>query len=889
MIKRILPFLLYFLFASPLISQPMSLEEAEQCVENATTRYALNGNARLDSAQMQCLEEAIDLFIERAPENFTQAGMAFFLLANQSFLREQPAQTDSLLRAGIDLAKKDPSPSADSLLAVFYNYANILYSEYYYDFERAMSANQLSIEYHQRIDEKRGLVAAYLNGASAYARFGYCDQAAGYLEKARALLPEVLPFYQLPLHTFSRYVNGIIAFYRASEEVREGNFEAATPHLESSRTIFWNLVPFLRFSGQQDKLQRVYFALAGGYLLSFPPDKVALDSAAFYLDAAYEVGLEAAGESHPTLQFLKEAGIAYRMAPDSALQFLNGLSDSLGLYREGRNTKLERHPGSFPSKYRALEMAALKAAMLFVLYEKENYLPFLDRGLSDLELLAKLLNRLRYQYGTGKSQQIAGEWFPYFFALGSNMAERLYGRTGDEKYLERGLALSELTKSYVLRQSVYQKLSQHTFEGVEKTINDQIVRLQQAVGQRTVEYRQAPLRKREEAGHALLETKIRLWDYLDGLKNGTPEEQKVYRQRFDNRSPALEQIQNWLPENTAIIDYNTGIGQTTVYVLTKSGVRVDTLSSAREWQALVDEFAKGVKNDPMDFPETAHALYNQVGRKIIEKLPGRIQRLIIIPEHQLWRVSFGALVTSAEEERYLIQDYDIDYSFSISMLLYGKENDSTGNGEDIGFYLAPGASVAANTPEVYCSGQFPSLNTLSATARQIAREQPEAVLIDEATKQQFLDQAGQYGALAMVLHGCADSLIRNPLDYSLVFEKETGDTDQLLTGWELYNMDLTGTRWAFLGVCNIAWGRLQLGEGLASLANALAAAGCPNLIVSRYPAVDEPTAMLMDLYFEELSSGATVSAALSEAQRRMISEGFLPSEWANMMLIGRGN
>jgi len=888
MIKRFLPVFLYFLFSNSLAGQPMSLEEAEQCVQSAKKIYAQSGgNARLDSAQSRCLQKAVRLFLNSGEEYVAYAGTGIFLQANQFFLQQAPDQTDSLLQKGIHLVGQYDSPSTDSLLAMFYNYANILYSEYYYDFDRAMSANRLAIDYHRRIDEKRGLAAAYLNGTGAYARFGYCEQAADYLKKGKALLPEVSPLPRFELFNFSRYLSGVVDYCRASKEIQKGNLSAASAHLDSVRATFWNLAPLLRFTQQNDKLNRVLFTLGSTYLLSFPPDQSALDSAAFYLEQAFELGMDEAGESRPTIRFLKESQAAYQMPPDSALRFLNELSDSIGLYREGRRTKLERDPSSFPSKYRALEITALKASMLLYLYEKkEAYLPFLERGLKDLELLAELLNRLRYQYGTGKSQEIAGEWFSYFFALGSNMAERLYRLTGEEEYLERGLALSELNKSYVLRQSVFRKLSQHTFEGEKKAINDRIVELQAAVQQRQLDYRAASLSEKEEAGRALLDAKIRLWDYLEALKSGTPEEQAVYKQRYNNESPTLDEIQNWLPPNTAIIDYNVGYGITTAYILTRTEVKVDTLGAFRDWKKHVDDFEFGVREDPFDFPRRAYTLYDAIAKKVIDQLPDHVERLIIIPENQLWRVSFGALNTSAEGEKYLVEDYDIDYCSSLTLLLQGRDRDSRERSGQVGIFLAPDSVSDA----AICFSELSSLEAMPVTARRIADSQENAVLIPGATRQQFLEEAGQYSALTLVLHGCADASIPNPLDYALIFNSDSGEApDRLLSAWEIHQMDLTRTRWAFLGACNVAWGQLRLGEGLASLANAFAAAGCPALIVSRYPVFDSPTAQLMAYFFEEANSGATASAALNRAQRRMIEEDFLPSQWANMMLVGRGN
>lgn len=97
-------------------------------------------------------------------------------------------------------------------------------------------------------------------------------------------------------------------------------------------------------------------------------------------------------------------------------------------------------------------------------------------------------------------------------------------------------------------------------------------------------------------------------------------------------------------------------------------------------------------------------------------------------------------------------------------------------------------------------------------------------------------------------------------------------------------------RLAVLSGCETAGGRVSSGEGIQGLSAAFLSAGVPAVVVTLWPVDDRATVPLMERFYRALSRGATVGAALREAQlavrgRRATRE---PFYWAGFTVVGDG-
>ena len=89
-----------------------------------------------------------------------------------------------------------------------------------------------------------------------------------------------------------------------------------------------------------------------------------------------------------------------------------------------------------------------------------------------------------------------------------------------------------------------------------------------------------------------------------------------------------------------------------------------------------------------------------------------------------------------------------------------------------------------------------------------------------------------------------------------------------------------------LSGCETALSRLEPGDELLGLREALLAAGAGALLVSLWQVDDASTGRLMAAFYERLLAGATPARALAAVQREMHAAGEPAYRWAPFVLVG---
>jgi CHAT domain-containing protein len=112
--------------------------------------------------------------------------------------------------------------------------------------------------------------------------------------------------------------------------------------------------------------------------------------------------------------------------------------------------------------------------------------------------------------------------------------------------------------------------------------------------------------------------------------------------------------------------------------------------------------------------------------------------------------------------------------------------------------------------------------------------------------------------------------------------------DGLLTALELQTLDLQGTQMLVLSQCRMADGVSSAGEGVYGMRRAAAIAGVRTFVAPLWQVADDTQQILMDRFYQELSSGKDRAGALREAQLQLLrtprTAGFL--QWAPVILSG---
>lgn len=125
-----------------------------------------------------------------------------------------------------------------------------------------------------------------------------------------------------------------------------------------------------------------------------------------------------------------------------------------------------------------------------------------------------------------------------------------------------------------------------------------------------------------------------------------------------------------------------------------------------------------------------------------------------------------------------------------------------------------------------------------------------------------------------------------PLYSYLLFAPSEND-DGLLTVNEVFGLDLKASL-VTLSACQTGLGNLSLGDDIVGLSRAFLFAGTPAVIVSLWSVADQPTAVLMTKFYQNLENFSP-QEALSRAQREVMKQYPDPYYWAPFQLIKRGN
>jgi CHAT domain-containing protein len=215
-------------------------------------------------------------------------------------------------------------------------------------------------------------------------------------------------------------------------------------------------------------------------------------------------------------------------------------------------------------------------------------------------------------------------------------------------------------------------------------------------------------------------------------------------------------------------------------------------------------------------------------------------------------------------ERYLIDDHEITYGASASVLKICRER------------------IPAKSPEhdlilAVADELTPFINDEVTALRELL---PNAkVFVGPEARE---DKLRQYAPAAGKIHIAAHGIFRadNPMFSSL----KLGDS--WLNLFDIFNLQL-GAELTTLSACETGMSAVWEGDELLGLARGFLYAGTPSLVVSLWMVNDRSTAQLMRRFYEGLRDGLSKSRALRNAILEAKDSFPHPYYWAPFILLGK--
>ena len=378
------------------------------------------------------------------------------------------------------------------------------------------------------------------------------------------------------------------------------------------------------------------------------------------------------------------------------------------------------------------------------------------------------------------------------------------------------------------------------------------------------------------------EVQKEFYEVSDRIQAIDPQFDKIYSETL-----SISETQSKLEPGELIIQYIQGSEQFFAVLVSNANIELYSLGSRSAIDSLVTDYHHKIKSLDGDYGMLSVACYQTLVFPFQEMLKAH-DKLIIIPEGKLSYMPFEAL-KPADSDIYFVQSHTIAYSPSLSLwnLTQSAAEQSYANEKKLIAAFAPVYTQAYynDRRQASASNRLMDLKGATREAQLIAANfDGDFFTNDEASKWRFIEQTNNYQVYHLAMHTIYDD--EKTKNSQLVFQNE-----EKLSFNELYSLHFPA-KMVVLSACNTGIGRLQDGEGMQSLSQALSYSGVQSSVYSLWPVPDKETAEIMLLFYQKLKAGLPKSTALAEAKRVFIEDNPMhahPYFWAGFVLQGNQN
>lgn len=515
----------------------------------------------------------------------------------------------------------------------------------------------------------------------------------------------------------------------------------------------------------------------------------------------------------------------------------------------------------------------------FSLKFKDLEMAYVTIGLAD-----QLIDKIR-QFRTSESDKVAlgnlaADIYEAAIRISINMSEIRWQRA---EYFEKAFYYTDKSKSAVLLEAIADTNAK-SYAGIPDDLLEQ-----ERLFKAEVNYYEQKLAGKPTPEEEV-EYRKQLFDWTKNYNDLIASLEELYPTYFNLKHnakiPTVAEIQEKLTDNAALLSYFVATNDSLVYafVITKKLLKVHEIQLAENYDMNISGYRNAMYYDaPTTYRKTARALYEQL---MPFRLPGNINKLIVIPSGRMATIPFEALITKPikpdvnfAELPYLINNYFISYQYAASLYLNPHVE------------MAPNATISLFAPVEFKGRRLSALPGTEKEVKDISNlfagssDKVSLFIEDSATVDEVESKAvTQSKFLHFATHGIVDE--KQPERSQICMASDKKHMGSLYSG-DIYSLHLSADL-VVLSACETGLGKISKGEGIIGLTRALIYAGSNNLVVSLWRVGDASTSVLMTDFYRSMLQGSSYAEALAYAKLGMIksAEFSSPYYWAPFVLIG---
>ncbi len=822
--------------------------------------------------------------------------------------------------------------------ALSYNNLGIVY--------KAQGQYDLAIEYHQKavgiqkkiFGEDYPELANYYQGiGSVYKEKGDLDLAMDYYMKAYTIhaktYGESNPKVASDLVAIGTvytdkgdYENAVDAFQRALKIQKQtlsenhpdlamtynniGNIYNKNDEYDLALAFYLNALQIKEATvGQEHPEIADYYNNIGNIYASKGDYELALE----YQQKALDLKIMFFGNKHPSviLSHLNMGNIYYETGEyDKALtEFQNSMVANVkGFNPEPANTYTNPKLSNYYDAKKLLSSLHGKAKAFIGKFKTDTAETHLIAAFRSYQKCDTLIGIIR-KTTISKSDKIAlGKLASKIYGEGIDLCSKLHNLNKDTDgnyYLKEAFYFSEKNKAGVLLEAIAATEAKK-FSGlpdsllaIEKTQKEQIAFYEKKLAEVFDANEEAVVRNQ------LFDLKQKYNKLIAGFEKDYP---KYYEMKYSMKFVTVEELQNILPEKTAVRSYFLGDSLVNIFTITANTIFLEQIQKDESFDFEIFGLRKMITSGSVaDIKEFQTESYDFFIKIFPEQSLEGIETVLIITEGNLGLIPFEALLTEKfsgkvdafDKYPFLIKKYEFAYSYSANLFYKNiqktiKNGTKTANWLGIAPVFKDVKSLVIN--DIYISA-LPATETEVKTINQNFKNKnlgSELRVFKEASEE-FIksDEVKKYKYLHIATHGFVNSE-KPELSAIILADNKSGGNDGVLYSGEIYNLELNSDL-VVLSACETGLGKVSKGEGIIGLTRALLYAGTNNIIVSLWKVSDTSTSELMiDFYnelLEKMDNGNPKFAYaeyLRTAKLNMIKDKKLghPFFWSPFILIG---